>query len=177
MHTLATCPTIGIARTILSGGEMKPKKRQKLCYNCEGEVDLDVIFCPYCGSDLLEEKAQRAAQENALMPEKNTLRSPMDGLYPPPYPPKKSFEEQELEQQPLDEPESAPNTPAVRKGSFLPTLLLTLGVQALLIGVLLFILSENGAVRLKFDAKTWLFYVLFSMPLLYFGWKKSSQLD
>ena len=25
---------------------MKPKKRQKLCHNCEGDIDVDVIVCP-----------------------------------------------------------------------------------------------------------------------------------
>ena len=41
---------------LLRLGLMKPKKRQKLCHHCEGEVDLDVIVCPFCAADLREER-------------------------------------------------------------------------------------------------------------------------
>ena len=40
---------------------MKPKKRQKMCYNCEGGVDLDVIVCPFCAADLRAEKPEQQA--------------------------------------------------------------------------------------------------------------------
>lgn len=64
---------------------MKPKKRQKLCYNCEGEVDLDVIVCPFCAADLREEKPelQRSAFSAAASSVKqlNTEHS----LYPSSY--------------------------------------------------------------------------------------------
>ena len=33
---------------------MSNKKKTKLCGSCDGMVDLDVIICPYCGSDVLE---------------------------------------------------------------------------------------------------------------------------
>ncbi len=125
---------------------MKAKKRQKLCYNCDGEVDLEVIFCPYCGVDLLEEK--------------NNLEETPPQLYPPPYVPGNVVTEEQEE------------VPKKEVHSFVPLMLLTLGVQAFLIGILLFILSENGSVHLQFDAKTWLFYLLFSIPVLYFGIKK-----
>lgn len=37
---------------------MKPKKRQKLCHNCEGSIDIDVIVCPFCAADLREERPE-----------------------------------------------------------------------------------------------------------------------
>ncbi len=137
-----------------------PKKRQKLCQNCDGEVDLDVIFCPYCGSDLLEEKPSEEDRQK---------------LYPPPYAMKKT--PIDLTQEPAQEEavkEEAAKTP---KNSFWALLLFSLGVQALLMGALLFIFSHKGVVHLQFDAKSWLFYIVFSMPMLYFGWKAVSQLD
>jgi len=153
---------------------MKPKKRQKLCYNCEGEIDLDVIFCPYCGSDLLEEKGQQRVERSEGVQQKESDHQ----LYPPPYSPQKTFTLEEEMEAPADESEkeTEPLTKSPRH-SFWPTVLLTLGIQSLIIGILLFVFSENGAVHLRFDAKTWLFYLLFSMPLLYFGWKKLSELE
>ena len=29
--------------------DMEQRKRSKLCSNCYGQVDVDVIVCPYCG--------------------------------------------------------------------------------------------------------------------------------
>jgi RNA polymerase subunit RPABC4/transcription elongation factor Spt4 len=153
-----------------------PKKRQKLCQNCDGEVDLDVIFCPYCGSDLLEEKKVNLAVEEV---EKVAASKQGKIHYPPPYTASKttplSFAKEEEEETAVEPPQQ--KSQIVPKSPFWAVLLVTLGAQALLLGVLLFIFSEGGAVHLRFDAKMWLFYVIFSMPMLYFGWKSVSQLD
>lgn len=145
---------------------MPPKKRQKLCQNCEGEVDLDVIFCPYCGADLLEEKKPST--------DENSFERPQDKLYSPPYSPKKAIALNLDEEEPKVATEEKQGIP---KNTFWATFLFTLGVQAFLMGILLFIFSENGIVHLKFDAKMWLFYLVFSIPMLYFGWKAIAHLE
>lgn len=153
-----------------------PKKRQKLCQNCDGEVDLEVIFCPYCGSDLLEGKA-KASSLGEFSERDTSSEKQGQKLYPPPY---SSNKIQVLETEPEEEPSVLDKTeePAkIPKNTFWAMLLFNLGVQSLLLGILLFVFSEKGAVHLHFDAKVWLFYVVFSMPMLYFGWKAVSQLD
>ncbi|HSW71807.1 MAG TPA: zinc ribbon domain-containing protein [Chlamydiales bacterium] len=145
-----------------------PKKRQKLCQNCDGEVDLDVIFCPYCGADLLEEK-QSGSDENSF--ERSGAK-----LYPPPYSPKKTIALNLDAEEPAEKTETEEKQ-AIPKNTFWATFLFTLGVQAFLMGLLLFIFSENGVVHLKFDAKMWLFYLVFSIPMLYFGWKAIAHLE
>ena len=77
---------------------MKTKKRQKLCYNCEGEVDLDVIVCPFCAADLRIEKpeVQRPAYDpNLSVKNLNTQQS----LYPPHYAPRINTGEESVQEE------------------------------------------------------------------------------
>jgi len=120
---------------------MNPKKRQKLCPSCEGEVDLDVIFCPFCGTDLLEEKNFS----------QNTT------YYPPPYKPKLEEEIEEVKKQ-----EEEANF------SFFPFLAMNIGLWLLLLGVFLLLFSKDGVLWLRLNAKFWVYFLLGSLPLL--GW-------
>lgn len=125
---------------------MKPKKRQKLCQNCEGEVDLDVIFCPFCGADLLEEKEL-------------SLNDKKENYYSPPYSPVK----QEIEEEPPVEKET-------KEASFFwPFVAFNLGVWLFLLGVFLLLFSKEGVLWLKLDATRWLYFLLLSFPLLAWG--------
>ena len=159
---------------------MKTKKRQKLCYNCEGEVDLDVIVCPFCAADLRVEKPEM--QRPAYNPgTAHTNLSTQQSLYPPHYAPKVR-EEEEI---PADGPEEAfreevstncEQEKGDQKSIVGPTLLVTLGVQLLLFGLLMLIFSHEGVMLLKWDARLWFFYILASAPLLIFGYKSMSKL-
>lgn len=147
---------------------MKPKKRQKLCYNCDGDVDLDVIVCPFCAADLREEKPelQRSAFSASVSSVKqlNTEQS----LYPPPY-----SERMEVEREPLptavmqEEPE-----PTVLKTDFLPMALFIMGAHLALLAITLLAFSERGVMILKWDARFWLLYLIAAVPLLVYGYRK-----
>ena len=69
---------------------MSQKKRMKLCSNCDGFVDIDVIICPYCGNDvtrsveLKDDEIEHIVHHRKKMSVEETLSS----LYPPPYKPK-----------------------------------------------------------------------------------------
>lgn len=147
---------------------MKTKKRQKLCYNCEGEVDLDVIVCPFCAADLREEKPEQSiSQVQQVYQNMDTQKS----LYPPHYAPRVREEEQEeipegLQQDHEEEP----------KTSYGAIVLLTLGAQLLLLGLFTLFFSSKGALVLKWDARFWYFYVLASVPLIIFGVKSLNSL-
>jgi hypothetical protein len=149
---------------------MKTKKRQKMCYNCEGEIDLDVIVCPFCAADLREEKPeQQIPSYNPAGTLKNL--STQQSLYPTQSAPKVRQEEVHEE-----EPQMAPVDEEETKNIVVPTILMTLGAQLLLFGFLMLVFSSKGAMILKWDARLWYFYVLGSIPFLIFGYKSINKL-
>lgn len=146
---------------------MAVKKRQKMCFNCEGAIDLDVIVCPFCAADLREEKPeQQRPSYSAAVQTKNV--NMQQSLYPPHYVPKAPQPEEEVEaevKQPQEEE---------AKGFVLPILMITLGMQLFLLSVLMLCFSHDGVLHLKWDARFWFFYFLAAAPLIFFGYK---QLD
>ncbi len=127
---------------------MKPKKRQKLCYNCEGEVDLDVIVCPFCAADLRAEKPEQQ-------------QPPLYRSVTPPRP--------QLE---VEAVAAAPEEEVVEEKSFLgPIVLLALGTHLLLLGIFLGMFSHNGVVFLKWSSRFWVGYVLVALPMLILGYR------
>ena len=146
---------------------MKPNKRQKLCHNCDAEIDLDVIVCPFCAADLRSEKPE----QKSAPPTVRNLRGETEGsLYPPPYPIKGAVEETIAK--PLAEAESPEEKP---KSVILPTILLTLGVQLLVLGLLMVLFSHKGVILLKWNAHIWFLYCIGAIPFLYFGYKNLSD--
>lgn len=147
---------------------MKPKKRQKLCHNCEGDVDLDVIVCPYCAADLREIKPEeiRSFAQSASFNRKETSQS----LYPSP------LTEETEEPPPVPHRENKEPLEEKKKGVILPTVLFTLGVQLLLLGLLVLLFSHKGIILLRWEARFWFLYVFTSIPLLAFGYRALSKL-
>ncbi|MBS0624553.1 MAG: hypothetical protein JSS32_00710 [Verrucomicrobia bacterium] len=162
---------------------MKPKKRQKMCYNCEGEIDLDVIVCPFCAADLREEKPeQMRASYSPFNSTGKASNETSNSLYPPPYPVKKEavvvpeaamIEEVMPEEKPLEDASQQGNLSRVIR----PTILFTLGIQLFLLGMFILLFSHKGIVLLKWDGTYWFFYVFASFPLLYFGYKSLSKIE
>lgn len=144
---------------------MAVKKRQKMCYNCEGELDLDVIVCPFCAADLREEKPEQQRPSYNPTPSVKHLNT-QQSLYPPHYAAKPPVQEEA----PLEEPHVA--EAEEETGTVLgPTILLALGSQLLLFGLLMALFSHQGSLILKWDARFWFLYLFASIPLLIFGLK------
>lgn len=141
-----------------------------MCYNCEGEIDLDVIVCPFCAADLREEKPeQQRTSYNPAASVKNL--NTQQSLYPPHYAPKEAPSQEAValaEELPIESEEA--------KNIFGPTILMTLGAQLLLFGVLMFLFSNKGVMILKWDARLWFFYIMAAIPLLIFGYRSVSKL-
>ncbi|MBI3900975.1 MAG: hypothetical protein HY324_02350 [Chlamydiia bacterium] len=133
-------------------GYMKPKKRQKLCYHCEGEVDLDVIVCPFCAADLREERSESRS--------------------PPPSSVAKVFGEEEEMPPLLEEKEEKEKESDLEGNPWLSISFFVVGVQLLLFGLFSFLFSHQGKVVLSWDASYWFLYCLIGGPLFYFGYKK-----
>ncbi len=146
-----------------------------MCYNCEGEVDLDVIVCPFCAADLREEKPEQQAPRGnnaATLKNLNTQQS----LYPSGAsqraPQKVSSEEESGEEgSPMGAAEDGESKNIVG-----PTIVMTLGAQLFLFGLLMLFFSHEGAMILKWDARLWYFYVTASIPFLIFGYKSVNKL-
>lgn len=139
-----------------------------MCYNCEGEVDLDVIVCPYCAADLREEKPEQSApqfNQAASMKNLDTQAS----LYPSQHTQRPPREEEPVHETAIQSEEEP-------KASYGPIILMTLGAQLLILGLFMLIFSSKGALVLKWDARFWYFYVLASIPLLIFGVKSLNKL-
>ncbi|MCH9630180.1 MAG: hypothetical protein S4CHLAM37_01740 [Chlamydiia bacterium] len=70
------------------------QKKQKMCWNCDGNVSVEALYCPFCGSDL---HSQEKAKEHAMMGSSTPSgqygqETPLDtqnlsSLYKPPYSP------------------------------------------------------------------------------------------
>lgn len=145
-----------------------------MCYHCEGEVDLDVIVCPFCASDLREEKPEKIhSGYNPSLSLKNL--NTQQSLYPPHYSPREVQEEEEEEV--AEEPQMVAESGEEERSIIGPTILMTLGAQLLLFGLFMLIFSHKGTMLLKWDARMWFLYVFASVPLLIFGYKSISKLE
>lgn len=151
-------------------GKMKPKKRQKLCHHCEGEVDLDVIVCPFCAADLREEKPE---QPRFSAPVSRIKSQAEQNLYPPPY------SEPEEEPLPTEEvarvhipPQAVPEKTTFTLSSPLASLLaLALGAQLLFLSLAFLIFSDHGVLLLQFNANWWPLSLILAVALLLFGYR------
>lgn len=156
---------------------MKPKKRQKLCHNCEGEMDLDVIVCPFCAADLRAEKPEerKSAYSTSVF---QTNEQTHQSLYPPPYGTGKKIETPmpQVDQDETHSFEESPYGGSEMSRIFTPVVFFTLGVQLFILGVLMLLFSHQGVIVLKWEARFWFWYILASVPCIYFGYKAVSKL-
>lgn len=148
---------------------MKPKKRQKLCHNCEGEIDVDVIVCPFCAADLREEKPEQKFASFVSTTQPMHPKEAPEPLYP------SAVSRTEAIREEIEE-EVKESSGDQKTNVFVPTVLFTLGVQLCVFGLLMLLFSHKGAVILKWDARFWFFYVLASIPFLIFGYRHLSRL-
>jgi hypothetical protein len=145
---------------------VKPKKRQKLCYCCEGEVDLDVIVCPFCAADLREEKPELSRNSfGATASFVKPLRTETNA-YQPLY-------EKAEEEVPIQENITTRILPTLKEEGnesvLLPVGLLSVGAHLFMLGLALLLLSDHGVLVLKWNAKYWILYMIASIPLFFFG--------
>lgn len=108
------------------------QKKQKMCWNCDGNVSVDALYCPFCGSDLhakFYEKAKEYATTSVSSSGKNQFAHAshdpisldtqnLSSLYKPPYSPTHSgYGVPSYHDSSYDEPEPSsrefyyPNTP------------------------------------------------------------------
>lgn len=145
----------------------------KMCWNCDGHVDAEARYCSYCGSDLYQNKE---CEENI------TSQKKLSSLYKPPYNPTQtalgvpSFEEdrvslyEENDDFQYEEEKSKVQKTNTDTGIW-PILFLSLGVNLMTLGLLLFFFSDGHKLTLQWNSHYWFIYCILSTPLLAFGWK------
>jgi len=172
---------------------MLPNDRQKMCSSCDGRVPIEASICPYCAAEQSSPAPAHAQQHHSFS----------QSLYPPPYAQKgsphlgdgmhnaTSFKSQP--QEPMHEkrfqPSAALGVPNINvegaveqqvveeKSSFWPLLLMSIGANLLVLGLLQLFFSENGTLTLEWNSHFWFLYCLGAAPLFYLGFKKASNLS
>ena len=162
---------------------MKLSERQKMCTTCEGRIPLDANLCPYCGAE--------QGTSGQIYLQHKSIQESLTSLYPPPYSAKNanSMKEHPIKMSPPESekkfhPKSLTTNPSIpidnadeqnaieEKTSFWPLLLLSIGANMLLLGLLQLFFSDNGFLTLQWDSQYWFIYCLVALPLLYLGFKK-----
>ena len=154
------------------------KRQQKMCWNCEGAVSAEALYCPYCGSDM-QVPAETKEESGLFAQDSFQFNSPsaqepsnLASLYKPPYSPnQRGFgvpnfkEEKALEQQdfyypneqvlyPKQEERSSSEEEPMQKTDvgLWPLLFLSIGMNLLTVGLLLFFFSDKGKLVLEWSS-------------------------
>jgi len=158
---------------------MERRKRRKMCPLCDGELDLEVKFCPYCGNDFSENaEIEEEYEPQSTMTANETIAS----LYPPPYQPQKKssavfLEEERNEEEEDFEEEEEEEVEKSEKKHFFPTMLFFLGMNLLVLSLMLFFFSKNGELILKWNSSYALAYLCVALPLIIIGYKGLSKIE
>lgn len=146
------------------------KEVKKLCWNCDGNVHMYELRCPYCGVELTSSEQNHS--ETPITPDTHEPHSASsEADFVPPY---QSFEEEELT--PTDEEweeaiHEVPLTENTDCETLKPLILLLPGSIFFILGLALFLFSDEGVLTFHFNGKYWFVYLFASLPLLYLGLK------
>lgn len=144
-----------------------PKK--KLCWQCDGRVDMQEENCPFCGVYLSPVFSGQDEGKHTLTPPYRLVTTEEETIPKAPYAP--SEEVTKEEESPLSIESSS-----VRQ-TILTMALLFAGSILLFFGSLLMIFSENGFLTLRWNGEYWYLYLILAMPLLFFGWRGLNQIS
>ncbi len=152
---------------------MAKKNDQKLCWNCDGSISLQLEICPYCGADLA--RPQNTALKDPPSPwQTATVQKEVP---PPPYTGSTSAADfsisqeewkRTLEEKPSNEVKK--EEPSGR-GEMIALLLLLPGVVFFLFGIVLLLFAREGFLTIRWNGNFALFYLVGSLPLLFLGWR------
>lgn len=156
---------------------MKTTEKQKICWNCEGNVSRKANNCPYCGVYL------HPLQDDPIEEDEGDDLTPPYKLYEndqeteesiiPPYVP----EQKEEQDYPLPSQKEIDPAKQDLKNVMTTVICLMTGSMLALFGLLLLLFSRNGVFTLQWDGTYWMYYLLISLPLLYLGWKTLQKMD
>lgn len=152
---------------------MEKKDKKKLCTQCEGNIPYHLKHCPFCG---FEQQVKNNLTEQA----NEDINSSLSSLYNPPYLSqsigevrKESYLQSSISS--LDQNNDKDSYGSVEnklaKKELIVILLLSIGGQFMMLGLMLLLFAVDGYVTLQWKSKYWYFYCLFSIPFLLLGLK------
>lgn len=143
--------------------------KKKLCWNCEGQVELDVENCPFCGVYLgpLPSRENGRTDSSLLTPPYKIVETEEDSPLQPPY-------KQTSLSTPLENSEKASVLP-IESGTLYALTFLSAGTLLFFFSLVLLLFSEEGTLTLRWNGKLWYCYLLSALPLLYLGWRFSKS--
>lgn len=162
---------------------MSKKNDKKLCWSCEGKVELDADRCPYCAADLAIAasgvKLSNTSSFSAAMAAPYAMMA-QASMEEPPVPPyagfnsitasNKEWEESLQGEAKVKEKQEKTSLPEEKKEMFALLLLLP-GIVFLLFGIALLLFSKEGVFTLRWQQNFSYFYFIGALPLLYLGYK------
>lgn len=153
-----------------------PKK--KLCWNCEGNVAKNIDNCPYCGVYLhgLEEEGD-STWNPAYQPSSNKTEEIPSPLYQIKPEVEETSDQEETAFLENERPFSWSSLFGQLKRDIFPSLFLMMGSVFFLFGIVLVLFSQNGSLTLQWQESDGLYFLLFAIPLIAFGWMFLQQLE
>jgi hypothetical protein len=158
--------------------------KNKLCWNCEGNVSRDAANCKYCGvylhrdddddDDIYEDEIEEEVKAPTSPPPTTnpgpTLVKPVSAETAIPRPP---YNTEKVVTATLDKNSvhSDANYVTALKTVVAPLVLLSAGSVFVIFAFLLYFFSSNGVLQLQWNSSYWFYYLLAALPLLFFGWK------
>ena len=153
---------------------MDKKDKKKLCAQCEGTIPYQLTHCPFCG---YEPQKKNPAE---LLADASAQNAGLSSLYNPPYLSKSIGESRKETTQEQINPyqeltEGKEDIQAVEnhlaKMELIVILLISIGGQFMMLGLMLLLFSVDGYVTLQWKSKYWYFYCIFSIPFILLGLK------
>jgi len=149
-----------------------PKK--KLCWNCDGNVSIAMDNCPYCGVYLQPEE-ERTFWNTSSSQKTQDLPAPVYKIHEP----EEQVEEASLETEVEEEApvsETLFSFAKIKQDTFAALFLMS-GSLFFLFSVLLLLFSQDGKLTLEWSGDLWIYFLIVSTPLLYFGWKSLQKIE
>jgi hypothetical protein len=148
-----------------------PKK--KLCWHCDGNVAKEIDNCPYCGVYLL---ATDDTEANRWSPDYR--QSDPDAAVPSPL---YQMQEDADDAEPVLNEQKIPllSSDIIQKLKLDlgPILMLMCGSVFFLFSAILFLFAQDGVLTLQWNADNWIYFLIFSIPLVLLGWHFLQQID
>lgn len=158
-------------------------RNTKLCWNCEGNINVYLSQCPHCGINLTDQKKPKM---DFPPPYQDRGSPPLEdpSIPPPPYPNASDFSQQNFEITNTEWDDTSteetsqkdlPNDQA--KATILSILLLGSSSLFFIFSFILLAFSQNSVFTLSWNSNYWTLYFILSILSLHYGKKYLNKVD
>lgn len=159
---------------------MTTRPKKKMCWNCEGNVNLTDEMCPYCGVAVSQISLDSKEDNQSLQTSSSyRLAKPSSNYNIPssPYGIKETGVPKEAQNEPEEQPPVDLSEPENQSKTIVVTMALMMaGGVFFLFGWVLLLFAQNGYLTLRWNESLWYIYILLALPMLYFGYRNLQYL-